>query len=47
VNRIWLLLISALLAVLIALLGSYLVVISQNPKGQSSSPGAVYASATP
>jgi hypothetical protein len=46
VTRIRLLLVAVVLAIGIAVVGAYLVVISQNP-ASSVSPGAVYGSVSP
>jgi cell division septal protein FtsQ len=41
-RRAFLLLLLALIAILLSLLGAYLVVISQNPASKVSQPGIVY-----
>ena len=46
-NRIWLVVIAALLALGVAIVGAYLVVVSQNPASAVSGPAAVYGSAAP
>ena len=46
-NRFWLLVIAAVLAIGVAFAGAYLVVVSQNPAKAVNGPSVVYGSVSP
>lgn len=46
-NRIWLIVLAAVLAIGVAVGAAYLVVVSQNPASAVSGPSTVYGSVSP
>ena len=46
-SRIWVLIVSALVALVVAMAGAYLVVVSQNPASEVNGPSALYGPSAP